>query len=77
VQSTHVARLVMVMTMMMSRMQLASANLSVVELIFNDMFNNDADMAKLRFLPGLQVLVDTIEEAEGDVLGGLDVLVSG
>lgn len=41
--------------------QLASANLSVVEALFSDMFSADAEMAKLRFLPGLQEVVEAFK----------------
>ena len=40
--------------------QLASANLQVIETLFNDMFKDDAEMTKLRYLPGIQDFIDQV-----------------
>lgn len=43
--------------------QLESANMSVVETLFDDMFKEDSEMSKLRLLPGITELLENYRES--------------
>ena len=54
-------------------LQLESANLDVVETLFDDIFRDDAEVAKVKLLPGVQSILDEYRERFGAIAETLKV----